>query len=221
MRKSQPVVVIVIIAMAIILAAGSFFALMYINRRPDTPADTFVTTVEGVDVTLSMDPASGVRIVGLEQLPSGLDVQGAAPVMPAAEQPVQENTEIQMTVEPPTATPEPVPTAAPDPVIFEPYTVYDNDSLYSIADRVDTSIVLMAQYGISQYELVPGTVIQLPVGNPAYCPQADRQPYAVGEAETAFSIGKRFGITADQLREINGLDANYTVYGGSILCVPR
>ncbi len=221
MRKSQPIVVIVIIAMAIILAGGSFFALMHINRRPDTPADSFVTTVEGVDVTLSMDPANGVRIVGLEQLSSGLDIQGAAPVMPTADPASQENSETQITAEPPTATPEPVPTAAPDPVIFEPYTVYDNDSLYGIATRVDTSIVLMAQYGISQHELVPGTVIQLPVGNPAYCPQADRQPYAVGEADTAFSIGRRFGISADQLREMNGLDANYTVYGGSILCIPR
>lgn len=221
MRKSQPVVVIVIIAMAIILAAGSFFALMYINRRPETPADSFVTTVEGVAVTLSMDPASGVRIVALEQLPSGLDVQGAVPVVPSPDQSSQESAQTQITAEPPTATPEPLPTAAPDPVIFEAYTVYDNDSLYGIATRVDTSIVLMAQYGISQRELVPGTIIQLPVGNPAYCPQADRQPYAVGEADTAFSIGKRFGISADQLREMNGLDDNYTVYGGSILCVPR
>jgi LysM repeat protein len=117
--------------------------------------------------------------------------------------------------------PTPVPTLPPvEAVILQPYTVQAVDTLFSIATRPDTSIALMAQYGLSQDDLVPGAVIDLPVGNPAYCPQADRQPYAIGEGDTAFSIGRKFNSSAEELREMNNLDASYTVYAATIICVP-
>jgi LysM repeat protein len=96
--------------------------------------------------------------------------------------------------------------------------VQAGDTLYGIAKARVTSITLMARHGIAQDNLTPGNVIQIPVGNPAYCP--GRRPYAVGEGDTAFGIARKFGTTAENIRSINGLDANYTIYAASIICVP-
>jgi LysM repeat protein len=62
-------------------------------------------------------------------------------------------------------------------------------------------------------------VIRLPVGNPAYCTGGYR-PYAVTDNETAGSIARQFGTTVDVLRQVNRLDANATVFTGSVICVP-
>ncbi len=127
----------------------------------------------------------------------------------------------------PTVAPSPTPNILPsvtpgppavEPVIFVSYTVQPGDTLYSISTRQDTSISLMARFGISSVNMVPGTVIQLPIGNPAYCP--GNLPYAVAEGDTAFSIAAKCGTTVQELQRINNLDANFTVYSASIICVP-
>jgi LysM repeat protein len=223
MRQSQPIVILIIITMAIILAAGSFLALTYIQGRPEAPTGTIITNVEGVEVTIRTDPAKAVRILGFQEpLADSSLGQGEQPPLPPPDQTVgQPDPVVLPTEEPPPPVILPPPTPVPDRIIFEEYFVQQGDSLYSIATRPDTAITLMARHGISQDDLVPGSVILLPVGNPAYCAEGDRQPYAVGEGDTAFSIGRRFGVSADELKVINNLDENYTVYGASIICVPR
>jgi len=221
MRQSQPIVILIIITMAIILAAGSFLALTYMQRRPDAPAGTYVTNVEGVDVTVRMDPAKEVRVLSIEEGLAEQPVETQVPDSLPDQTEVQEEPIVIPVEAPPTPVTPPPPTPVPDPIIFEQYLVQANDTLYNIANRIDSSIALMSRYGISQDDIIPGTVIQLPVGNPAHCSQGNFQPYAVGEGDTAFSIGRRFGLSADELRSINNLDENFTVYGASILCVPR
>jgi len=103
-------------------------------------------------------------------------------------------------------------------VIFTDYTIQEGDTLFSITNRLDTSISLLADHKLSQADLLPGSVIKLPVINPAYCP--GRRPYVVEEGDTAFSIATRFNISAQELQAINNLDSNFTVFLGMILCVP-
>lgn len=224
MNKSQPLIVLAIVVIAIILAVGAFMAISFFQKRPESPAGTFTVNVEGEEITVKTDPNKEVRIVGIEQPPALTAAEGiaATEIAPPA-QVQQDQVELVQaaTVVPPTDTPIPTATPVPEAVIFEPYTVQPNDTLYNIARRPDTSIALMARYGLSQDDLVtPGAVIQLPVGNPAYC-TGNLQPYAVGEGDTAFSIGRRFNVTAEELKAINNLDDSYTVYGATIVCVPR
>ena len=213
MQKSQSVIIFTIIIMAIILGVGSFLALSYVRRRPELPAGSFQTTVEGVDVVVSLDPAKQILLLNPPPLPSDLP-PGDQTTEPAAGQSAQGQP-------PPTATPpppEPTPTPIPDAVIFVDYLVQANDSMYSVAQRMDTSITLMAQEGIAQDNLIPGQTIKLPIGNPAYCP--GQRPYAVGEGDTAFSVSRRFNMTVEALKTINNLDENYTILAGGILCMP-
>ncbi len=135
--------------------------------------------------------------------------------VPPPPQPVIE-AEPEPTPEP---EPEPTPLPSPDEVIFTNYTVQPGDTLYSISrNRIDTNIALMARYGISARDIVAGRVIRLPIGNPAYCSAG--RPYAVHEGDTLFSLSRRFNVGVDQLRQMNNLDENATIYVARILCVP-
>ena len=104
-------------------------------------------------------------------------------------------------------------------VIFIDYLVQNADTLNSIAERIDTSIELMASNGISQASLIPGTVIQLPIGNPENCAGRGR-PYAIKEGDTAFTVAQQFDTTPQFLQSLNGLDANYSLRLADIICVP-
>ena len=113
---------------------------------------------------------------------------------------------------------QPVQASSASQIVLIAYEVKQGDTLYSISSAQQTSVALMAEHNIDAADIVPGNVIQLPVANSAFCP--GYRTYVVREGDTAFSIGRRFNTTHDVLRNINGLDANYTVYIGNVLCVP-
>ena len=217
-QRPQPIIVFLLIGMAAILALGLFLIVLYIQNRPEVPEGTELQIVEGVEVRVNPDPAKEVVIVQPVVVEQPITEPQPAPADPAVQEPAPEIVAVA-----PTETPMPqvAATAAPplsDSVIFIDYAVQPSDTLYSIAKRMDTSIALMSRFGISAKELVPGQVIRLPIGNPAYC--APRRPYAVTEGDTAFGIARRHGISAEELRTINALDANYTIYTATIICVP-
>ncbi len=220
--KAQGRMVLLVIGLAIILAAGFFLAISAIRNRSngaEPPAPGEKVIVEGQEVTLVRNPELTVRLVSPTELLAEQAQPESSENEQPAEQPVPTDTPIPAdTGGQPDPPPEPTATAVPDKVILIDYTVKQSDSLYSVADRIDTSIALMALYNIAQDNLVPNTVINLPVGNPAYCP--GRRPYAVGEGDTAFSISRRFNISPEELQSINNLNAEYTVHVADILCVP-
>lgn len=173
-------------------------------------------------------------------------IQPVVEEQPVQEQPVQEQpVQEQPVVEQPAPTaevvqpvePTAVPTTAPavdanpqpaapvgqantavDQYIFINYTVTADDTLFRITQNYNTSIELMARYGISSDDMVNGNVISLPIANPDYCPAM--QPYVVREKETAFSIAHRFGVELEALRSANYLDANYIIKTSQVLCIP-
>ncbi len=225
MQKLRSSIVLMMIAIAIVLAAGVFLAMNVIRGRnnneqaPETAVNNFFVTVGTEQVALQIDPNQRLKIV---------DVPVTQPEdVPRVEPTTDPQVVVEVTAIPP-ATAAPVvvvvqPTAVPIPVIdkiiFIDYLVQPGDTLYSITQRIDTSIALMADKGLSQTNIVPGQTIRLPIGNPAFCEGRGR-PYAVGEGDTAFNISQRFNTTPDNLRSVNGLDEQYTVRVADIICVP-
>lgn len=217
-------VVLVMIAIAIIMAAGVFLAMNVVRNRdaatslPETGSN-FVVNVGGQPISLQVDPNSRPNLV-------------EAPVTdnnPRPEEVVTQEQQVETATAIPEATAVPV-TAAPqatavpaapavEKIIYQSYVVQQGDTLYSLSQAFATSIALMADKGISQTNLVPGTTINIPVGNPAYCNGRGR-PYAVGEGDTAFNISQRYNTTPENLQALNSLDANYTVKIADIICVP-
>lgn len=218
-KRIHPSIVLLMVAIAIILAAGVFLAINVIQNRnraaePDPAANNFLVTVGAEQISLQVDPNLRPTIIEapVDDTPRTED---------APDQQVQEAT----------ATPEPtaVPvdtqaaTAVPAPavakIIFIDYTVQQGDTLYSISDRLDTSISLMAEYDLAQDHLVPGQILRLPIGNPEFCAGRGR-PYAIGEGDTVYNLSERFNTTPQNLQTINSLDANFTIRTADIICIP-
>jgi LysM repeat protein len=148
---------------------------------------------------------------------SGQGDGGATAIPPAIVTPL-EPTPIPITPIPPTPLP---PTAVPRPpqVLFENYQVVQGDTLFGITTKRNTTIALMARYGIDATDLVPGNVIPLPVANPAYCP--GNFPYVVQEDDTLSSIAVKCQTTVQTLKQINGFGDNFRLDVTSVICVPN
>lgn len=225
-QKSNPLI-LMLMGLAVVSAAILFLAVSSVQNRPQSPEGSEVVTVGGQPITLRRDAAQTLVLVNNAlpvpppPQPEQVDPQPAPTDPTAVPTTPPETAEQQQPAPAPTQTAVPQPQPAPaavEKIIFIDYQVQQSDTLYSIAQRIDTSIALMADKGISHDSLVPGTIIRLPIGNPAYCP--GRRPYAIGEGDTVFSIGRRFNISKEDLQTINNLDANFSIRIADILCVP-
>jgi LysM repeat protein len=143
-------------------------------------------------------------------------VQPIATPPPVAVQPIASPP---VAIVPPIAIlPTPLPSA--NQVIFVNYQVVQGDTLYSISNSYNTTIALMARYGIDANDLVPGRVIRLPVANPAFCPTSF--PYVVDEGNTLSSIARKCGTTVAALIQLNGFTPNnYSLDVTQVICVPN
>lgn len=202
-RLFNPPIFFTVIIVAIVLAMGLFLAILFVQNRP--PDGTYQTTIEGIAITVRLDPNQEVEI-----LPS----QGQG----GEQQPDQE-----IAIPPtPTDTPIPPPTNTPLPpvnqVTFVNHQVSSGETLFSLANRYNTTIPLIARFGISSANLIPGQVIAIAVANPDFCP--GRRAYVVREGDTPLSIARSAGISLEQFWQINNMDANSPLRFTDVVCLP-
>lgn len=224
-----------LVVAATIMAIGAFLLFSQLFGG----GDETLPPVEGTDPTLLGVPLPiDNTTVYVNQNPASAVVlqeqQPEAPVIPDQEP----ATEVQPIV--PTATTGPVvevqptqpppPPVAPqvttgqgvvagvEPIIFIDYIVAADDTLYRITEKQTTSIELMAVHGIDAHDLSPGAKLRLPVANPAYC--SGSRPYVIRPGDTASSIARLLGTTAQRLQELNNLNAEYRIDIANVLCVP-
>jgi LysM repeat protein len=228
-EKADAKVIILIMLMAIILAMTAALAYIYLINRPEYPEGTYLTNVEGEAILVESDPELAARIISTDSptvttIPpdeqngdtGGLEEVTTIPT-PIEVTPITV-TPIPVTSIPPTAVP---PTAVPRPnqFIFLNYQVVQGDTLYSISNKHNTTIALMARFGIDATDIVPGTTISLPVANPDYCP--GNFPYVIEEGDTLSKIAIKCGTTVATLMQINGFDENYRLDVTNVICVPN
>lgn len=216
-RQGQSKIILLIMGTAIVLAAVLSLAVSNIRNRPPATGTGEQVLVAGQPITLRRNPAMTVRISNPEQPPiqPPPPVATFTPTVPPPE-PATPTPPGPQTV--PTFTPTSPPPVSVNSVILVPYTVKQQDTLYNITTQLVTSIALMAEYGISQSSLDPNVTIQVPVGNPAFCPNL--RPYAVGEDDNVFRISQKMNTTKEEIQRLNNLDANFSIQAGQILCVP-
>lgn len=206
--------VIFILIVGALIAAGLFLAIPILQSRPEYPAGTYPVTIGGTTLLVEMDPTQEVYLIPLSGQGGQGDTNQPIPLPTLGPGPTA--TPAILPTLGPTATPVP---PAVDSIIFMDYVVQQGDTLYSLSNRYVTSIPLMARFGISAASLVPGTVIRLPIGNPAYC-TAGYKPYAVTEGETLSSIALKCGTTVADLQQANRLGSSTAIYVASVICVP-
>ena len=166
-------------------------SLILVESDPDLTSHIISTAVPEQPVApVITDPTDGQDgdTGGLEENVTVVPVTPITvtpiPVTPVPPTPVPP-TPVPPTPVPPTAVPR------PNQVIFVNYQVAQGDTLYSISSKHNTTIALMARYGIDATDIVPGTVISLPVANPAYCP--GNFPYVVEDGDTLSTIAIKCG----------------------------
>lgn len=217
--------IVFVVLLAIVLTLGLFLAIPYLQGRPEFPIGTYSLIADGATIVVATDPEQEVFLIPLGGgiAPEGSGGQGVAQIA---------TTPIIIPSSTPNILPSPTPNILPSAVpatpippgnsciAFTNYTVQPGDTLFSISMRYVTSIDMMARFGISSTNIVPGNVIRLPVGDPNCCP-AGWKPYAVTQGESAFSIAQQCGTTIQELQRVNGLDANFSIYAASVICVPQ
>jgi len=238
-QRADAKVIILIMLMAVILAMTTALAYVYLINRPEYPEGTYQTTVEDKLILVDSDPEQAVHIISQEVpvqpvLPvitvtsggegsgEGGGTDGNVTVVPITVTPYPVSpypvTPIPITPVPITPVP-PTPIPGPNQVIIENYQVVPGDTLYAITTKRNTTIALMARYGIDATDLVPGAVIPLPVANPAYCPGSF--PYVVQEEDTLSIIAFKCGTTVETLKQMNGFGDNYRLDVTDVICVPN
>lgn len=203
-QKLDPIIILTVILVAIVLALGLFLAFLFIQNRP--PVGTFPVVVEGVEIMIRMNPDDRVVLV-------------ESPGQGGEEPPPEQPSPTPQPPPPPTETPiPPTPTPTPSMHILVDHLVGANDTLFSIANQYNTTIPLMARFGVSAANLMPGAVIRIAVANPAYCP--GRRPYVIREGDSPFGISNAAGISLEEFRQINNLNENSSLQFTNVVCLP-
>ncbi len=128
--------------------------------------------------------------------------------------------ELQPTVLP-TIGPTPIPptaTASTAMHIYTTHVVQAGDTLYSLSNQYNTTIELMARYGVSASDLVVGNSINIYYANPAYCP--GYSTYILRKGDTLSSVALKCGTTVDTLVSINNPNVINTLDMTDVICVP-
>jgi LysM repeat protein len=217
-------VLILIMVMAVILALGGALAYYYLQDRPEYPDGTYVTDVNNTKVLVRSNPKMAVQIIDTppeQQAVSQSPEQQGGQEGQGGQQP--EPTPVPVPTLPPPPTPVPVPTLTPTPkpalcIIRVDYTVVQGDTLYSISNKYNTTIALMARFGVDATDIVPGTTIKLPIADESCCPNGEA--YVVREGDTLSKIALKCNTTVDTLKQINGFGDQYRLDETSVICVP-
>ena len=200
-------------AVTIVIAVAILF--IRANDQSNAPPVGVPVTVGDQTVILYPNPAMSVRLV------SGQPESASAAATALATAQTGTGGQGQVTAPSPTATwppPPPSPTPRPPAVVVINYQVVPGDTLYRLTQKHNTSIDLMASYGIAADSMIAGNTILLPVANPAYCPGS--RAHIVRDQQTVSEIARAYGTTPQAIAAANGLDANYSVKTTQVLCVP-
>jgi LysM repeat protein len=211
-QKQNARMLFVLLVSAVLCGSATFVAIMLAMDRTSTPAIILTTSpqvviVANTPVALYPDPNKIVIMASELGTVTVVAPESAIPGNPPDAQPTLIPTPLP-------ATPIPLPSE----VIFVSYVVQPGDTLYGITKKQNTSIDLMALYGISAENIIVGNTLSLPVANPAYCPGL--LPYVVRDHETVSDIGRRFGTTPDAIGAVNNLGSNYLIKTTQVICIP-
>lgn len=114
----------------------------------------------------------------------------------------------------------PTTTETPTPGEYVTYTVKAGDSLYSIANRYNTTVKAITDYNnLSSTNLKVGQKLLIPTTTTG-TENGDYDTYTVQSGDSLYKIANRYNTTVDNLMRINNLSTNLLSIGQKLL-VPK
>ncbi len=156
---------------------------------------------------------------------AGCTRERSTPVIPTD---TPQASEPEVLVAPPQATPTPEPTlplATPTPEYIL-YTVKENETLSTIADKFETDVETLREVNLLTTDtLVPGQVLRIPYqegmteeGFPTPTPTPFM--YTVQEGDTLSGIAQRFGVSPQDILAVNNIPNPDQLVPGHVLFIP-
>ena len=110
-----------------------------------------------------------------------------------------------------------VPYTGPETVTTDTYKVVSGDTLYSIANKLDTTVSELKQINnLSTNSLKIGQILKIPT---KVVDIGDTELYQVKAGDTLYSIANKYNISVNELKTINNL-TNNNLSVGQLLNVP-
>lgn len=110
-----------------------------------------------------------------------------------------------------------IPYTSPDITISDTYKVMKGDTLYGIANKLDTTVEELKKINnLTSNSLSIGQILKVPVKT---IDTGETELYQVQKGDTLYSIANRYGITLKELKAINNLE-NDDLAIGQLLNVP-
>jgi LysM repeat protein len=103
-------------------------------------------------------------------------------------------------------------------IAYASHTVTAGETIYRLTVIYNTSVTMLSEGGISEADMLPGNVLNIPYANDNVCPSG--RAYPLREGDTLFRIGVNNGTTPTILQQINGITATNSIDAGSALCLP-
>ncbi len=102
----------------------------------------------------------------------------------------------------------------PTPTTYKDYVVQKGDSLWTIANKNNTTVDEIKQINnLSSNMLSIGQVLKLPTQDKV----EEVEMYTVQKGDSLYSIAKKFGITVDEIKSLNNLTSNNLSIGQQLM----
>lgn len=110
-----------------------------------------------------------------------------------------------------------IPYESPETIPTDTYQVKSGDTLYSIANKLDTTVSELKEINnLSTNLLKVGQILKIPT---KFVDVGDTELYQVKNGDTLYSIAKKYNITVNELKQLNDL-INDDLSVGQLLTVP-